>query len=103
MNKAQADHAFATASCPRCGDHVLTVNPAGTNSRWWILGSYLKCGSCQHEFQLNHLVGATVEDGKAEERRAVRGTAHRSRPKHQRRSASGGQYIAADPKPWDTR
>lgn len=103
MTQAEAKHAFATVVCPQCSSPNISIFPAGTNSRWWILGSYLKCGNCQHEFQLDNLDGATVEDGKAEERRAVRGTAHRSRPKHQRRSANGGMFNTAERKPWDTR
>jgi DNA-directed RNA polymerase subunit RPC12/RpoP len=99
-----ADNAFRHAVCPQCGSASISIFPAGQNSRWWILGSYLRCSGCTHEFQLDELPREkAVEDSNAEEQRAVRGTAHRSSPKHQRRSANGGQYISADPKPWDTR
>lgn len=78
--------------CPKCNSEFISIMPAGQISRWWILGSYLLCGTCQHEFQIDE---SAAQDTKPE--------ARRSTPKHQRRSPSGGQYIAADDKPWNRK
>jgi ssDNA-binding Zn-finger/Zn-ribbon topoisomerase 1 len=41
-----------TPRCPKCGSNFISIQPAGSNPRWWILGSFLKCHNYGHEFQL---------------------------------------------------